>query len=109
MFKLTTDPRVHWPVRVRVPVDGGGHRVDTFTVEFRILGRERLNELQAQDSNGQALLREVVLGWSELLDERGDALPFFAGTRDLLFDVPFVAAALLEAYAEALSGGARKN
>jgi hypothetical protein len=109
MFKLTTDPRVHWPVRVRVPVDGGGHRVDTFTVEFRIIGRDRLNELHAQDTTREAMLREVVVGWSELVNDKGEPLPFLSSTLGLILDVPYVASALLEAYAEALSGGARKN
>ena len=106
MFVLADTPTFRWPVRVRVPGDQQ-HDDAGFVARFRVLSVTRLTDagLPARE-----LMREALIGWDGVIDEHGTPVPFGEAARDALLELPYVVAALAEAYAEALAGGAeRKN
>lgn len=106
-FTFVAEPRVWWPVSVRIPADGGKVDTQAFEARFKIVPATRFNALM--QSGPAELLAEVVEGWRGVSDQDGTPIAFDPGTRAMLLDVPFVAAALSEAYAEAMLTGARKN
>lgn len=109
MFKLVTNPEFSHSVKVRVPVDSGYDDL-TFTARFRALSiseAEAHNTLTSEGTN--AYLREIFVGWDGVVDDIGEAVPFNAGTRDRMIDIPFVRVALLETYNAAMIGAKRGN
>lgn len=106
-FTFVAEPRVWWPVSVRFPADGGKIEAQAFEARFRIVPASRFNALM--QAGPAELLGEVVEGWRGVSDQDGTPIAFDRATLAMLLDVPFVAAALSEAYAEAMLTGARKN
>ena len=111
MFTIRQDHSFTWPVQVAVPGDGGKHRTETFQARFREIDQDRLNEILA-DTEGAvdaALLTEIVIGWEGVRDEHKDEVPFDTETLELLIKVPYVRAAMAEAFMDAMTGRKRKN
>lgn len=135
-FKFASErPQFTWPVKVRVPVDGGKFQDQTFTGCFRACPRSVLTEhLERQaraikaaqaaagdgtgdDGRAQAdrdvdaeteIMREYFVGWGDdLVGEDGQPLPYSDEMRDRLLDVAFVRRAVTDAYWTAMNGGAR--
>lgn len=106
-YVFVREPRVWWPVKVRVPADGGTTVDQQFDARFRILPATLYSDLLGRGH--KELLAEALEGWKGIADEDGGELPFSPGARDALLDMPFVATALGEAYADAMLSGARKN
>jgi hypothetical protein len=96
-------------VVVKMPNARGGHDDVRFKAKFKLLPVSEVKRLQADDEFAQALLREVLLGWDdgEVADEAGTPIPFSTETRDMLLDIPPVAAGLLDAYLKGVNGGAK--
>lgn len=105
-YVFVREPRVWWPVTVRVPADGGVAE-QKFEARLRIVATSTFNELL--EAGAGALLETVVLDWRGILDEEGQPLAFSRGALEALLDLPYVTAALSDAYAEAMLSGARKN
>ena len=112
MFKLVENLEYDWPVQVRVPADGGKHKLQKFTAKFRAIGQDRTNELM--ESAGlkvdEVLLREVLVGWGDDVgDSQGKAIAFDDDARDRLLQIPYVRTALAKAYNDSVSGIRAKN
>jgi hypothetical protein len=106
-FVFVKEPVVWWPVKVQVPTDGGASADQAFEARFRVVSS---TDFQTVFSRGvAALLMEVVVGWKGVKQADGNDLEFSPATLAMLIDVPFIATALADAYAELLAGGARKN
>jgi hypothetical protein len=106
-FVFVKEPVVWWPVKVRVPADGGATADQVFHARFRILAAPAFDRAFAGGAN--ALLRAVTLGWRELLQPDGSDLEFSPATLEMLLELPFIQVAMADAYAEAMAGGPRKN
>lgn len=78
-----------WPVDVKEPADGGGFDTSKFTVTFKRISRSALQDLG--DKPVTELLKAVVIGWDDLQDEAGKAIPFNAeNLADMLDDGDWV-------------------
>lgn len=114
MFKIAKARRVAWPVIISVPQSGGTVQKHKIEVEFDLLLQSRAQEVMQVDRSAdqdEALLNEVVVGWSGVADEEGHPVEFSLEARGSLVDIPYVRTALIRAYFEAASGNAaaRKN
>lgn len=113
MFKLAQSTSYKWSVKVELPVDGGKFEKATFDAEFKRLSQSRINELRTQMEAPRytetELAKEVLIGWSGVVDGDGNEIPFSEGNRDKLLDVPMVAVAIGMSFFESLAGAKRKN
>jgi len=113
MFKLAQSPSYKWSVKIELPVDGGKFEKATFDAEFKRISQSRINELRTDmDKPGYSemdLVKEVLVGWSGVVDADGNEVPYSEGNRDQLLDIPTVAVAIGMAFFESLAGAKRKN
>ena len=101
MFKLVDSHKVTWPVTIQKPIDGGKvekHKVDAV---FEILPSEESMELSRE---GELLERVVVGLKTEIGDEEGNPVEFEGEIRKRFLRIPYVRAALVEAYFQAAAG-----
>ncbi|MDO8932074.1 MAG: hypothetical protein Q7U97_06755 [Rhodocyclaceae bacterium] len=89
LFVVDADPRVLWPVTLRLPVDGGQFADHRFHAVFRVLPESRYVELldkvvELDDASTEAMLAEnarrfpaFVADWTdELKDGAGNVIAF---------------------------------
>ena len=111
-----------WPVTLVIPVDGGRREKHTFDAEFKRLSQTRINEIvrQAKESSGeiakdpamledQTACAEILIGWSNVVDDKGDDVPFSIKALDQLLELPTIAAQIIRAWSESLEVAKRKN
>lgn len=113
MFKLSQSQDYSWPVTVSLPADGGKFSKETFDARFLRIPQTRIDELRAQAESAEkisdhAIAREVLVGWSGITDD-GDEVPFSPANLERVLNLPGVAAAIVMAFLESLSGSRRKN
>jgi len=53
--------------------------------------------------------REIVVGWEGVVDDEKQPVPFSPSGLDMFLDMPMVAATVVTAYMEAVSGGAKRK
>ena len=111
MFTLKTEHTFSWPVRIKVPMDGGQFADATFDCTFRALEQGRLEALIQGQIGETDFLKEAVVGpWEGVQDAAGETLPFSEKARDQMIAIPYVRKAMIVAYREAMNGEAvRKN
>jgi len=113
MFVISQKQTYTWPIAVEFPIDGGKTDRQTFDGEFRRMSQSRINEIRDRIEKSEItdveLATEVLAGWNGVNDGNGDAVPFSEGARDQLLDVPLVAAAIVMAWLQSLTGAKRKN
>ena len=124
-FVLKQSSSYVWPVTVKLPINGGKFEKQTFDAEFKRLPQTRINKLQvevqarikssernetADDSiSDQSIAEELLIGWSGVLDEDGDEVPFTESMKQQLLDIPTMATAIVVAYFDSLTGTKTKN
>lgn len=108
MFKLSEEPSWTWPVRVKVPAYGK-HEEQTFEAQFRLIPSDEAAKILEADPSAMSLMRRALIGWSGVMDDRSQAVPFSEEARDKLLSVAYAFAAVAAAYTESLTGAARKN
>ncbi len=109
MFKLIQPETITWPVRVDVPVDGGRTRPATFDCEFRLGDQDWLDALVADTGDDMTFLQRVVAGWSGVQDADGEDLPYSESACAQMVGIPYVRAAMLRAFWDAVTGARAKN
>ena len=111
-FVLKQQNSYSWPVKFDVPEDGH-YRRETFEVEFKNISQTRFQELielsQSGDFNDVDIVREVVVGWSGILDDKNEEVPFTKARFEKLLDVLGLATAIATAFVESRMGGAAKR
>lgn len=100
MFKVISEPTFTAPVTVCVPVDGG-HKDQTLKVKFRVVDVDELSEAEGL-AGQQKLLRRVVCGLEDVVDDGDQPIPYTDELRDQLIAVPYVRAAMLQTYLAAI-------
>jgi len=123
-FVLKQSDSYRWPVSFKLPTDGGKREKQTFEAEFKRLPQSRIMEIQTQ---AQRLIKaaedgeqiegisdlsvadEVLVGWSGIVDEDGEEVPFSKANKAALLEVPMLAASLIQSYFESLVEEKRKN
>ncbi len=112
-----------WPVRISLPVDGGRREQHTFDAEFKRLPQTRVNEIiqQVRDQergrrDSEELLvqdtdvaREVMAGWSGVVDDDGKNVPFSESSLNQLLEIPTVASQIVEAFFKSNADARKKN
>ncbi len=113
MFTLGSSENFEWPVRVSLPVSGGKHQEVSFKAAFKRLPQSRCKELLLLGRTGEIsdndVVKEVLTGWSDVVDNDSRELPFNPANLDRLLEVPTAGACIVAAYFEAVGGGKRKN
>lgn len=124
-FVLKQSASYKWPVSFKLPVDGGKYEKQTFEAEFKRLPQARLNEIQdavrertraaqAGESiegmiSDESVADEILIGWSNILDEDGDEVPYTAANKKQLLEVPVLASSIIVAFFESVTGNKLKN
>jgi hypothetical protein len=106
-FVLKKTASYKWEVKVEVPVDGNRFETQAFEAVFKKISRSSFNDLV--DKGDDALVGEILLGWEGIADEAGKDVPFTEKNKQQLCDDPYVLRALIQAYADSLTGAAAKN
>tara|TARA_B100000519_G_C14098796_1_gene369975 strand:- start:104 stop:427 length:324 start_codon:yes stop_codon:yes gene_type:complete len=102
MFKVTEERTFTRTVDVMVPSDGG-HTKETCTATYRVVDIDELDNTHTLDGQ-QTLLQRVVVELGDLVGDDGKDVPYSDKLRDQLIRIPFMRAALLRTYMEAVSG-----
>lgn len=113
MFRLVQNDSFTWPIRVDIPVDGGRFESATFDAVFKKVPQSRIKDLQKQIAkdgfDDTAMCREILIGWSGIVDEDGEEVPFSQSNRDRLLDTIGLSSAIVMQFFEALRGNRAKN
>lgn len=112
MIKIRQPDTLRWPVKVRLPKDGGGFVDEGFDALFKRLTRVEVDNLAERVASGEIsgvdAVKSIVVGWSGVTDDGAD-VPFSAAALDQLLNIPGVALATYRAFADAVNGAATKN
>ena len=112
-FVLKQSDSYKWPVTVEIPIDGGRFDKQTFDAEFKRLPQERNTAIleggRSGDVTDQDACSEILVGWSGINDDDGKEVPFSESAKSQLMNVPQVAAAVVTAYFQSVTGAKRKN
>ncbi len=124
-FVLKQATSYTWPIKLVIPTDGGRKETHTFDGEFRRLPQSRINEImkiaramergRADDDEveDQGLARELLIGWSGVVDDAGKEIPFSDGAINQLLEIPTVAGQIIKHFFESIQSekepGKRKN
>ena len=106
-FVLKKTASYKWEVKVEVPVDGNQFESQTFEAVFKKISRSAFNNLV--DRGDDALVDELLLGWEGVNDENGKPVPFTEKNKKQMADDPYVLRALIQAYADSVTGVIAKN
>jgi hypothetical protein len=124
-FVLKQSATYSWPVPFKVPTDGGKYEKQTFDAEFKRLPQSRINEIQTEvqarirsaekgeafesDISDISIADEVLAGWTGVVDDEGEEVPFSATSKAQLLNIPGLAGSIIEAYFESVAGKKLKN
>jgi hypothetical protein len=114
-FVLKQSATYKWPVTLIIPADGGRREKHTFDGEFRRIPQARINEirrLQFLEEQGrldvselltpQEVATEVLAGWSGVVDDEGEEIPFSETALNQLLDLPGIAAQIMTAWGQSI-------
>jgi hypothetical protein len=121
-FKLSQTATYIWPMKITLPADGGRRETHSFDAVLRRLPQSRINELirqvklqergdvdPADEIQDMDAAREVVAGWSGILDGDGEELPFSDQNLTTLLEIPTVAAQIVKSWFGSLNEAKQKN
>lgn len=102
MFKLKTIESFKQKVDLEIPQDFGKTVSASYIAEFKLLSRERIEEVTQQLQTGELtesdLLKEVLLGYDEVQDEDGHVLDFTETNRNRFLNIQYVHAGTMKAF-----------
>jgi hypothetical protein len=121
-FVLKQSATYTWPITLILPVDGGRREKHTFDGEFKRLPQSRINEIVRQaramergrlgEDEGledQDAAKEIMVGWSGVVDDDGKEIPFSESNLNQLLEIPTIAGQIVRAWFESLEVAKRKN
>ena len=121
-FVLKQSATYTWPIPLIIPANGGRREKHTFDGEFRRLPQSRINEIvrmaKAMDRNrnndgeeleDQDAAKEVLAGWSGVVDDDSKEIPFSDSALTQLLEIPTVAGQIVRAWFESIDTAKRKN
>ena len=116
MFKIVEVPSIKWPVKIKIPKDGGTFTAATFTGEFVAMAQEEIDIALEQNRDGtldSGFAGDVLCGWTDgqVQDTDGSPLPYSDENKKKLLRMPYVRRGVVESFFDAVGGGAarRKN
>ena len=127
-FILDQASTYRWPVEFDVPGDGGRRVRQSFDAEFHRIDQERVEEIvrcirrrETLEEAGREIpdeldgydainiARSLLAGWSGIAGADGVDVPFTDATVSRVLGTPTVAAMIVSAWAESITGAKRKN
>lgn len=122
-FTLQQKPTYCWPVPLVIPTDDGQRIKSNFDAEFRRLSQTRINEIvrlakatersRSYDEEDELLdqdaARELLAGWSGIVDEKGEQIPFSESALTKLLEIPTVAAQIVRAWFDSIDIAKKKR
>ena len=106
-FKIARKPTYKHEIAVSMPTEKGKRETEKFMAEFKHVGRERLDELRAIPH--REVLNEVLVGWTGLIDEDGQEVPFNELNKNIVFDIPQAFEALALGFWASIFGAKKGN
>lgn len=107
MFKIALSPTYTVKVIVETPSANGKTDKSDFMAEFKRCNIDELDELRKLPQRD--VIREVLVGWSGLVDEENQAVPFNAATRDAVLAIPQAVFALIDSFWTSIHKAKEKN
>jgi hypothetical protein len=121
-FVLKQSATYTWPITLIIPMDGGRRDKHTFDGEFRRLPQSRINEIiklaraaeRGRLNDDEELLdqdaaKEILAGWSGVVDDDAKEIPYSENALAQLLDIPTVAGQIVRAWFDSLDVAKRKN
>ena len=121
-FVLKQSATYTWPITLIIPMDGGRRDKHTFDGEFRRLPQSRINEIirlaraaergrlnDDEEFLDQDAAKEILAGWSGVVDDDAKEVPYSEGALAQLLDIPTVAGQIVRAWFDSLDVAKRKN
>jgi hypothetical protein len=121
-FVLKQSATYTWPITLVLPIDGGRREKHTFDGEFRRLPQTRINEIIRQaklqergkladdeELQDQDAAKEILSGWTNVVDDKGEEVPFSEAALNQLLEIPTVAGQIVRTWFESLEVAKRKN
>ena len=121
-FVLKQSATYTWPITLVLPVSGGRREKHTFDGEFRRLPQTRINEIvklaqlqergklsEDEELRDQDAAREILAGWSNVVDDEGEEIPFSDSKLAELLEIPTVAGQIVRTWFDSLEVAKRKN
>ncbi len=98
-FRITsTDKPIAWPIKVKLPIDGGGYTEVQFTGLFKRLGVEErdlilnahkvLVDSETANEANAITFSKLLDGWSDIEDTEGNPLPFSLDSLKMVLSGP---------------------
>jgi hypothetical protein len=110
-FVLKQSATYKWPVPLVIPADGGRKEKHSFDGEFRRLAQSRINEIiklaramelgragDDEELDDKAAAKEILAGWSGVMDDDGKEIPFSDSALSQLLEIPTVGAQIIRAW-----------
>lgn len=102
--------KYRWSSVVTVEIPGAGDTpAQEFAAEFVAVPSSILAEWTEEGTSDDEILSQVLVGWSGIVDEEGNPVPFSAETRDQVVGFSFIRAAIARQYFRDLAGLKRGN
>lgn len=121
-FVLKQSSTYTWPITLVLPVSGGRREKHTFDGEFRRLPQTRINEIirlaqlqergklsEDEELRDQDAAAEILAGWSNVVDDDGEEIPFSDSKLKELLEIPTVAGQIVRTWFDSLEVAKRKN
>ena len=117
-FVLKQSDAYSWPVSFDVPTDGGRHERQTFDGEFKRLPQSRVGPMVAELQQIEDLTdleriteiaKEILIGWSGIVDNEGKEIPYSEKALVQLLEVPLLAVSIIKYYMDSIKGAKLKN
>jgi hypothetical protein len=121
-FVLKQSATYTWPITLIIPMDGGRRDKHTFDGEFRRLPQSRINEIirlaraaergrlnDDEEFLDQDAAKEILAGWSGVVDDDAKEIPYSENALAQLLDIPTVAGQIVRAWFDSLDVAKRKN
>jgi hypothetical protein len=106
-FKIALTPTYRVKVAVEVPNENGRNDKSEFTVEYKRVSMERVDELRKLPQID--VQRAVVVGVSGLVDGDGTEVPFNPATLEALLAIPHALFAMADAFWGSIYKAKEKN
>ncbi|RJF99013.1 hypothetical protein [Noviherbaspirillum saxi] len=106
-FKLAQTPTYKQKIIVEIPNENGRKDKSDFMAEYLRVDMDDIEELKRLPQ--KEVLERVLVGWSSLLDETGNDVPFNPVNRVALLKIPQAFEALVEGFWTSIFKAKEKN
>lgn len=114
-FVLKQSATYSWPIPLELPADGGRKEKFSFDGEFRRLPQSRINEiikvarameygrsLDDEELDDKTAAREILVGWTGVVDDDGKEIPFSDAALGQLLEIPTIGAQIIRAWFDSM-------